>query len=293
MVKILNRPMLFTWVALYVICTGLTVYAESDIPEENKAPMVLLGWTHLGTEKGAHLAFDASGSYGPISGYTQTPLGGALSSASDKRPRLDELGIKTMTMVNLSLSGGLDSHYVYGAAHLADLSGESTLDEKLTFHGKKYPAGTRVKSDVNLSWYEMGYQYNIHFGKEPMNLNIAPTVAFAFWDFSTELESKGGKNSRSYIKGTPRLGLDFEWSPLNRFSLCGKAIGSLPFNNIPHIYTVGLTGKYNLTNINRLKILLFMGVEYNQIDFKDSQTEPNRIKANMGPLGLLGAEIKF
>ena len=126
-----------------------------------------------------------------------------------------------------------------------------------------------------------------------MNLSIAPTAAFALWDFSTELESNGGKNSRSYIKGTPRFGLEFEWFPVKRFSVSGKAIGSLPFNNIPHINTVGLTGKYYLIDKDRLKISLFMGVEYDQIDFKDSQTEPNHVKANMGPLGLAGAEIRF
>jgi len=291
--KILNKTILFILVTLYAMCTGLTVYAEPDSPGENKAPMGLLGWTHLEVEKSFHLTFDASGSYGPISGYMQTPLGGAPSSASDKRPKFDELGIDRMTMVNLSLSGGMDSHNVYGAAHLVDLSGESTLDEKLIFHGKPYPAGTRVRSDVNLSWYEIGYQYNVRFGKERMNLRMAPTVAFALWNFSAELESNGGKNSRSYIKGTPRVGLEFEWFPVKRFSISGKAIASLPFNNIPDIYTVGLAGKYNLMDKDRLKILLFMGVEYNQIDFKDSQTEPNHVKANMGPLGLVGAEIKF
>ena len=130
------KTMLLVIVTLYAMCPGMTVYAELDTPGENKAPMGLLGWTHLETEKGFHLAFDASGSYGPISGYTQTPLGGAPSTTSDKGPKFDELGIKTMTMVNLSLSGGVDSHYVYGAAHLVDLSGKSTLDEKLIFHGK-------------------------------------------------------------------------------------------------------------------------------------------------------------
>lgn len=293
MMKLLNQTTLFIFVTLYAVCAGVTVYADPDTPAENKAPMSLLGWTHLEAEKGFHLVFDASGSYGPISGYTQTPLGGAPSSTSDKRPKFDELGINTMTMVNLSLSASIDSHSLYGSAHLVDLSGDSSLDEKLIFHGKQYPAGTRVKSDVNLSWYEVGYRYNIHFGKEQMNFSIAPTVALALWDFSAELESNGGKNSRSYIKGTPRVGLEFEWFPVKRFSVSGKAIASLPFNNLPHIYTIGFTGKYNLTNINRLKILLFMGVEYNQIDFKDSQTEPNHIKANMGPLGLFGAEIKF
>jgi hypothetical protein len=291
--KIMNKTVLFIFVTLYAMCLGLTVYAEPDTPGEDKPRISLLGWTSLEAEKGFHLVFDVSGSYGPIHGYAQIPLGGTPSSTSDKRPKFGELGIDMMTMVNLSLYAGLDSHYIYGAAHLVDLSGKKTLNEELIFHGMGYPAGTRVKSDVSLNWYEIGYQYNIHFGKERMSFCMAPTVAFALWDFSAELESNNGKNSRSYIKGTPRLGLGFEWFPAKRFSVSGKTIGSLPFNNMPHIYTVGLVGKYNLMDINRLKILLLMGVEYNRIDFKDNQTEPNHVKANMGPLGVVGAEIKF
>jgi hypothetical protein len=60
-----------------------------------------------------------------------------------------------------------------------------------------------------------------------------------------------------------------------------------------HIYTLGLTGKYNFVDNDRLKISLFAGVEYDQVDFKDNQTEPNHVKANMGLLGLVGMEIKF
>jgi hypothetical protein len=288
-----NKIILVVLLIICIMCPGLTAYAEPDTPGENKASMSLFGWTHLEAEKGFHLGFDASGSYGPISGYTQTPLGGAPSSASDKRPKFDELGINMMTMVNLSLSGGIDSHYVYSAAHLVDLSGESSLDEKLIFHGKEYLAGTKVKANVKLNWYEIGYQYNIHFGKERMNLRIAPTVAFALWDFSTELESESGKNSRCYIKGTPRVGLDFEWLPWKRFSVSGKAIGSVPLKNAPDIYTIGLTGKYALLSKDRLRISLFAGIEYNQINYKDSQTVPNHIRADMGPLGLAGLEIKF
>jgi len=293
----MNKTTLIIFVTLYVMSPGRTVYAEPNSPEEDRAPIGLFGWTHLEVEreKGFHLNFDASGSYGPISGYMQTPLGGVPASTSDKRPKFDELGIDTMTMtmVKLSLSAGLDSHYIYGSAHLVNLSGKSTLDEGLIFHGTVYPAGTRVKSDVNLSWYDIGYQYNIHFGKERTNFRMAPTLAYTLWDFSTELESNSGRNSRSYIKGTPRLGLELEWFPLRRFSVFGKAIGSLPLNNMPHIYTVGLVGKYNLMDINRFKISLFMGIEYDWVDFKDNQTVPNHIKANMGPLGQIGAEIKF
>lgn len=291
--KISNKIILVVLLTICTVFTGLTVYAEPDTPGENKAPMSLFGWTHFEAEKGFHLVFDASGSYGAIRGYTQTPLGGAPSSTSNKRPKFDELGIDMMTMVNLSLSVSKDQHSIYGAAHLVKLSGDGTLDQALIFHGEGYPAGTRIKSNVNLSWYEIGYQYNIHFGKERSNFNIAPTVAFALWDFSTELESDGEKNDRSYMKGTPRIGLNLGWFPWKQFSVSGKAIGSVPLKNTPDIYTVGLTGKYNLLSRDRLRISLFAGVEYNQINYKDSQTVSNHIRADMGPLGLAGVEIKF
>jgi hypothetical protein len=166
-------------------------------------------------------------------------------------------------------------------------------DEELIFHGRGYPAGTTVQSDIGLNWYEIGYQYHIRFGKQQMNFLVAPTVAFALLDFSAELESNSERNSRSYTKGTPRLGLVLEWFPSKRISTSGKGIGSLPFNNMPQIDTVGLAGKYNLMNIDRFKVSLSQGIEYDWIDFEDSQREPNRVKANMGPLGLIGAEIKF
>lgn len=174
-----------------------------------------------------------------------------------------------------------------------NLDGERTLDETLVFHGIGYPAGARVNSEVKLNWYEMGYRYNIHFGKERVHLRIAPTVASALFDFNAELKSNGGKNDRGYVKGTPRAGLELEWFPWNRFSIYGKGIGSLPFKNTPDIYTLGLTGKYNIMNKDRLKIFLFAGVEYNVIDYKDSQTNPNHVRADMGPLGTIGVEMKF
>jgi len=34
-------------------------------------------------------------------------------------------------------------------------------------------------------------------------------------------------------------------------------------------------------------------VEYNLIDFKDSQTTPNHVRADIGPLGTVGVEMRF
>lgn len=263
------------------------------ISTEIEAEKNFLGWAHIKSEKGFRLVFDISVSYGPISGYMQTPLGGAPSSTSDKRPKFKELDIDMATTANISFSTGINSHYIYGAVHLLDLSGERNLDETLIFHGKEYPAGARIKSDVKLNWSEIGYQYNISLIKKQFILNIAPTVEFVLLDFSGELESKGEKNDRSYSKGTPRIGFEFEWLPVNRFSVSGKVIGALPINNLPDIYTVNFSAKYAIMNKDRLKVLLELGIEYNYIDYKDSQTMPNHIKASIGPSGLFGVKIKF
>jgi hypothetical protein len=293
MMKMFNKKILVILVATCIISNGLTVYAESNNPTENNPSKTLLGLPLFEVEKKFHLDFDASGSFGPISGYLQTPAGGVPSSTSNKRPTFEELGIHMATMVNLSLSASRDPHSIYVAGHLVDVSGEDTLDETLIFHGKEYPAGTRVKADVKLNWYEIGYQYHIHFGKERVNLDVAPTIAFALWDFSTEVESNGEKNSRGYVQGTPRIGLELEWYPMNSLTVCGKAIGSIPIENLPQIYTASLIGKYSILNKDRLKVLLFMGIEYDGIYYKDSQTKSNHIKADIGPLGIVGAEIKF
>ncbi len=243
--KGLSKTIPIILLTIFTISKGLT-YAEATDQTENKTVTSSFGWTRAEGEKGFHLDFDGAVLYGPISGYVQTPLGGTPSSASNKRPKFKELGINNMTLFNLSLSASMDQHSLYGAVHLVDLDGERTLDESLVFHGMGYAAGTRVKSDVRLNWYEMGYRYAIDFGRERTNLRIAPTIAFALFDFKAGLESNGEKNDRSYLKGTPRVGLELEWLPWNRFSINGKGIGSLPFNNTPSIYTFGLTGKYNI-----------------------------------------------
>jgi hypothetical protein len=44
---------------------------------------------------------------------------------------------------------------------------------------------------------------------------------------------------------------------------------------------------------DRLKMFSFAGVEYDQIDYKDSQTNPNHVRADMGSLGTVGVGMKF
>ncbi len=224
--KTLNKMGLIIIMTINFMVNSVMVHAQSNTLEENQTSTTIPGWTHAEADKGVHLALDGAFLYGPISGYLQTPLGGIPSSASDKRLKFSELGIDRVPLFNLSLSASMDPHSIYASANLVNLNGETTLDETLVFHGRVYPAGAMVTSDVKLNWYEMGYRYNFHFGKERMNFNVAPSVSFALFDFSAQLESGGIKNDRSYVKGTPRIGLEFEWFPWNRFSIYGKGIGS-------------------------------------------------------------------
>ena len=267
-------------------------FADPGGPAEKSPAGSLFDQPLLEVEKGFHIALDASVSYGWISGYVQTPRGGAPSSTSDKRPTFEELGIDAATVFNITLSASLDSHHLYGAAHLLYLNGGNTLQENLVFHGTQYPAGTRVDADITLNWYEIGYKYNIHFAKQG-NLSLAPIFAVALWDFSAQLESAGIKDDRSYMKPTPRVGLEFNWAPLNKFLVTAKAVGSIPIQHLPGIYTLGLTGEYMLVIKDRFRISLGLGIGYEWMRFEDSQQVPNRISANIGPSGILGVEIKY
>jgi hypothetical protein len=60
-----------------------------------------------------------------------------------------------------------------------------------------------------------------------------------------------------------------------------------------HIYTLGLTAEYNLVQRNSFSIGLGVGVDYDHIDFKDSQTFPNKVRIDMGPIVMGSLKVKF
>ena len=255
-----------------------------------------------------HLTFDAYIAYGSVSGFTQAGLGGAPGTGSSGRPKIkDDLGINDAITGNFSLELGWKQHSLDMAAHLINLKGENTLDTPLVFHGQTYPAGTRIDSEIKSNWYEVAYRYRFPLGQNKSTstcpnyqnpfswdrFTVIPTVGVAFWDFSTQLQQSGITNKRDYRKVTPRLGVLLEWNPLRKFSLVGTAIGSIPLNNEVHIYTLGLTAKYDLIQKNWFNLALMVGVEYDHIDFEDSQTFPNKVRIHLGPMVTGGLQIKF
>jgi hypothetical protein len=298
--------------ALIVVCFAicLNVAHDSQAAEKEKTTVFLNSALVEKDNNPFSLSLSTSIAYGQISGFTQAGLGGRLGTGSPKKPKIkDDLGVDDGITANFSIELGWKRHSLYTAAHLINLEGENTVDRPFIFHGRAYTAGMRIESEVKSNWYEIGYRFRwpldqIHTSSTRQSyqetssrsvFTFTPTVTVAFWDYSVQLQESGVKNERSPsgLHYSPRLGALLEWYPWPRFSIIGKAIGSLPIDEIVHIYTLGLTANYNLIQGNKFKLILNMGVGYDHVDFKDEQTFPNKIRIDIGPMVIGGLKMQF
>jgi len=136
-------------------------------------------WTYHPAERGFSAALEGSGAYGPVDGYVQTPAGGAPGTTSGKRPTFQELGIDDFVSAEGSLNLGWRAHGLYAGGRLLRLDGDSTLNSGLVSQGTTFPAGTSVKSRVQLDSYRFGYQYRAAWANEGGTLlGLSPAVTW-------------------------------------------------------------------------------------------------------------------
>ena len=249
-------------------------------------------WTRQ-PEEGFHAAADAAFLYGPIRGYLQTPAGGNPGTTSHDRPTFDELGIHTAPMVDASVAAGWGAHDFYGGARVIDLSGSSTLTQDLLTHNVPFNAGTAVSSTVQLNWYRIGYDYRWLLRHDETTLRLDPAIEAVIWDFNYSISGGGQSTSRTYLKGSVRLGLRAEWSPRDRFSLSGQLFESIPIPGQPMILTVQGLGGYRLWGAPNRGGTVSLGIGYDLLNHHDLQTVPNHIHAEIGPLLIAGLSVKF
>jgi len=232
--------------------------------------------------------------YGSVDGYLQTPAGGHPGTTSSKRPTFDELGFKTMSVLDSYVEVNKGRHEILVGEQFTRLSGKSTLSKDLTSQNINFSAGEVVDAHIKTDWYRFNYLYQC---KAPDSLGnsvtISPGAGVVLLDFHDELAGTVGKVDRSYSKLGYRLGGELNWNVTDTLSLKADAFGSLPFPNTPSILSMELQGQYQLWKGRYISGKAIAGAAFNRIDYKDEQTLPNHIRVEMGPLLEVGINLEF
>lgn len=242
------------------------------------------------------LSFGSMYRYGPIRGYVQTPLGGTLGSTGLHRPTLKELDFDHARGGRFLLSTAIGSHTVYFGADPLELSGTTVLSRTLTTHGLVFPAGTGVRTSIQFNLYRIGYQYRIGLGREkPCAFEIAPVAEVAALDFRYRLRpvAGGAYASRTYREHTPRLGIEAKWFATDDLTVSGRVVGSIPIEDTINVWTAGVRVDYVLWRGDMVKVTACGGVEFEYVDYEDSQPLSNHIRMEFGPAVVLSLRVTF
>ncbi|HEV8290355.1 MAG TPA: hypothetical protein VGP94_00460 [Tepidisphaeraceae bacterium] len=245
-----------------------------------------------------HLTLEGMWMYGPVSGHLQTPSGGRPGTSSRDRPTLGEIGINTASIFDAEMTAAMRDHGLYIGGQWVRLSGERNLEQSLVSQGDSFLLGSRVKSDVQLDWYRIGYRYRIQRGDEAgaelPNTEIYSRLGAAILDFHYRLDGAGAAQAdRAYIKAAPQMGVEMEWHATRNFSLAGELTSTLPFPSMPWIVTAQLQGKFRFIEKGNLSLGGFVGAGYEKISFHDHQDLSNDINADFGPMLMVGLELRF
>jgi hypothetical protein len=246
------------------------------------------------------LRFAAGGGVlvGPVDGYVQTPLGGSPGSTSHQRPRLGELGIHHATIGEFGVSAIWGPHEVFGGGEIIQLSGTESLRSDLTTHGVNFASGTVISSDVDLDWYRIGYRHHFDLLPTPNGfpqLALSPYADGVVWNFDYSIEGGGKRTSRSYLKPTAQLGLAATWQPgAGPFALMADVASAPPaISSVPFIAIEQIGAKYRIAHTSAFDVSSSVGVRFEQLNYFDHQRVPNHIRANLGPLLIVGFGIGF
>ncbi len=231
--------------------------------------------------------------WGPIDGSLQTPRGGEPGTTSRHRPTLKEIGIDDTRTGDFWAKLTFPPHGLYLGGRLTHLSGRDTLESTLVSQGETFPAGTRVDAKVDLDWYRFGYRYRIPFDWDGRAVALYPSIGATLFNFSYKLTDTGPAVDRSYIKGGMQVGLAGTLAFTDRLDLSAQALLPIPFSTSADIFNSQLDLKYAILKDGRVGLSALVGVAYDTIRYRDNQTVSNDIKADMGPLAVVGIEATF
>lgn len=254
------------------------------------AASLLLSTSIYATEVGLDLGYSG----GAIDGYLQTPAGGNPGSSSPQRPTFEELGIDRVAIVGLGAWADWERHRVNAGVQRIRLSEDAVLGATLTSQNQIFAAGAAVSADARLDWYRIGYLYRTDLlNNSYPGLGLRLGGELVGFDFDYRLAGGDSLAHRAYHQVGYRLGGSLEWRLNDELTLQMEAFAPLPVADNLSIINAEARLEYRPVLFSGTDLGFFAAVGYEEIDFEDSQTLPNHIHAEMGPLISLGLNIGF
>lgn len=248
------------------------------------------------------LQFSLTGTYlyGSARGFAQVPKGGHNGTSNFQRPQFHSIGINTANIADVELSAAWASYgEFFGGAQFIPLSGAAFTGPKtLTTAGITYPAHARVASDINLSWYRIGYRYPFVLSTARNgvpDMVLTPYVETLIWTFDYNLTVRKARTAnRAFNEAGFQVGASFAWRPNGGPLSLEATLGSFPqFANFATISVESLDLRYRFYDWQRFRFSGLLGVTWEQQNFKDHQPLPNHISADFGPLLTAGLQVQF
>lgn len=218
--------------------------------------------------------------YAPISGYLQTPAGGAPGTSDIKRPTFEELDIDYAAYMDIDLYYRSRKYTPYIGLRLMTVDSSGVLEKDLTTRGHTFLAGESYDHETTFNIYRFGAKYDFAY--------LSPKVELAVMDFDYEFKTPAARVNRSYAKSAVRVGAEKTFR-IDALDIMLEASGSIPFSNTPEIYTFTAAVKYwFVENIN-----VGLELQYFYLDYEDDQELPNHLRLEMQPAVSVFLQFRF
>jgi hypothetical protein len=245
-------------------------------------------------------------SYTPsLNGFLQVPAGGEPGTTSEKRPTFDEVGIHDANFNHLDLVYHWNPLFMYVGYEYLRPSGSGTLTQDLVTHGNFIPAGATMSVDTQLDFFKIGLGYDFLYLLDQLRFSTALEEDFWRFDyqFSTTCPPLGPfapgnahvnapfctpiSDGRSFTQASPRIVTGVHYNVTRRLALGVDGAIPLPIGNL-RIKDYDFRVDYKWYDSYKMAVGPYFAVGYQQIDYHDTQTEPNHIQATLNPYYTIG-----
>lgn len=227
---------------------------------------------------------------GALTGYIQTPRGGAPGSTSMERPSFHELNQHWDDFYAVGVTLAERSYFVEANYICLNPKAADTLDTGLITHAKTIPVETLFTMQAQFDWFTLG------LGKIFALLNeswlIIPHLQGNWLHYAYTFTSPPAHSRRAFTLITAGVGLDIVKIFNDRWTGFYQMKCDLPFTNF-HYVQADFGISYELLCYGDAHISPYLKVGLIQLDYEDEQTVPNHLRYTNFPWISLGFALEI